>query len=228
MNGTAIRGRRWPAILIMERVKKSKNPHYSSSFPRKRESRDGARKTRRRLYCRDARLDPRFRACEEIGRFSLRRSEHRRTGAEKNNIHPINTSSFPRKRESRGDARKTLRRLYCETTGLDSRFRGNDERLVGIFDFFTHSFAGMTKCCRWLILFICAESGAPRSLLARVFRFLHTLYGGERAFLGAPASRRHLRFCALRAHAGETPPASARASLLPGAAATDSPHRSMP
>ena len=43
-------------------------------------------------------------------------------------------------------------------------------------------------------------------------------YGDGRAFPGAPASRRHLRCCALRAHAGETP-------ALPGAAATGPPHR---
>ena len=41
---------------------------------------------------------------------------------------------------------------------------------------------------------------------------------------GAPASRRHARE-ARDEDAGETPPASARAGLLPEAAATDPPHR---
>ena len=49
----------------------------------------------------------------------------------------------------------------------------------GLFGFFTRSFAGMTKCCRWVIVFICAESGAPRLLLARVSQFLHALFRGN-------------------------------------------------
>ena len=56
---------------------------------------------------------------------------------------PHYSSSFPRKRESGGGARKTLQRLCCETTRLDSRFRGNDEVLVGSRDFFTRSKAGI-------------------------------------------------------------------------------------
>ena len=42
---------------------------------------------------------------------------------------PNCSSSFPRKRESRGGAHKTLRCFSCESGRLDSRFRGNDEVL---------------------------------------------------------------------------------------------------
>ena len=47
----------------------------------------------------------------------------------KKSTRPTNSSSFPRKRESRGGAHKTLRCFSCGNERLDSRFRGNDEVL---------------------------------------------------------------------------------------------------
>ena len=129
------------------KMKPSSNSDINSSFPRKRESRGGVRKIRRRLYCGNAAWIPAFEHVKKLRR-------------------PTNSSSFPRKRESRDGARKTRRRLYCGTAGPDSRFRGNDEVLtgrhclslrqffdastivVGPADFFTRSFAGMTKSGR--------------------------------------------------------------------------------
>ena len=117
-------------------------PHYSSSFPRKRESRPPLEGLTGVFSCGNAAIDSRFRACEKI---------------EASNY----ISSFPRKRESRPPARKTLRQFSCRDTRLDSRFRGNDEML------------SVDYCL------ICAESGVPRSLLARVSRFFHTLFRGN-------------------------------------------------
>ena len=71
------------------------------------------------------------------------------------------SSSFPRKRESGRGARKTLRRLYCGTTGPDSRFRGNDEIL--------------SVDCR---LFL-RRLAAFRALFVGVIHFLHTLFRGN-------------------------------------------------
>ena len=44
---------------------------------------------------------------------------------------PFYSSSFPRKRESSGGAYKTIRCFSCGNGRLDSRFRGNDEVLLG-------------------------------------------------------------------------------------------------
>ena len=116
-------------IPAKERVKKSKGPHYLSSFPRKRESRGGAHKIRLRLYCGTARLDSRFRGNDEVLLPSYCLSPRRIFGAPVVICESLSISSHARKRESRGGARKSVRRLYCGAAGLDSRFRGNDEVL---------------------------------------------------------------------------------------------------
>ena len=159
-------------IPAKEHVKKSGDTTNSSSFPRKRESRGGARKTLRWFSCGNGRLDSRFRGNDEVlfdsyclfrcryfrdptfivrGVRFLHTLESGNPEAARARLSDVflvepedwipafervkksgdtaNSSSFPRKRESRGGTRKTLRRFYCGNDRLDSRFRGNDEVL---------------------------------------------------------------------------------------------------
>ena len=139
----------------------TRESHPISSHARNRESIAAFPQEKRQRVFRASAVDSRFRSCEEIGRISLRRSEHRRIGAEEDNVHPVNTSSSPRKRESRGGARKTRRWVYCETAGLDSRFRGNDEWLLAIFCLSPHRIVD-----------------AP-DVTCEAPRFLHTLESGN-------------------------------------------------
>ena len=74
---------------------------------------------------------------------------------------PTDTSSFPRKRESRGAARKTIRRLCCGIARLDSRFRGNDEVLIEFYRLLSRQFFDVP------------------TVVARAARFLHALESGN-------------------------------------------------
>ena len=62
---------------------------------------------------------------------------------------------------------------------LHTLFRGNDEELAGCVDFFTRSFAGMTKYCWRVVVFLYADSSASPSLFVRGVQFLHTLFRGN-------------------------------------------------
>ena len=77
----------------------------------------------------------------------------------KKSTHTANSSSFPRKRESRGGARKNLRWFSCGNGRLDSRFRGNDEVLLA-------------DC--WLSL---RRLFRVPAVIVRGVQFLHTLGG---------------------------------------------------
>ena len=63
-----------------------------------------------------------------------------------------NTSSFPRKRESSLPFPQEKHRRVLRAPSLDFRFRGNDEELLVSPDFFTRSFAGMTKSWRGALI----------------------------------------------------------------------------
>ena len=66
----------------------------------------------------------------------------------KKSTHPANSSSFPRKRESRGGAHQTFRCFSCGNGRLDSRFRGNDEVLsAGYCHSLRRIFGGPTVIC---------------------------------------------------------------------------------
>ena len=112
-DGGAHTGSRIPVCPPGEPVKKSKSPADSSSFPRKRESRGGARKIFRRLYCRDARLDSRFRGNDEVLSVDCRLSLRRLAGVPGviRGRHPF--SSHARKRESGGGRAKDSPMFYC-------------------------------------------------------------------------------------------------------------------
>ena len=115
-------------ISAFEHVKKLKHPTNTSSFPRKRESSLVVPQYNRRRILRAPPPDSRFRVCEEIEKPPLLFVIPAKERVKKSKS-PHYSSSFPRKRESRGSARKTLRQFSCRDSGLDSRFRGNDEVL---------------------------------------------------------------------------------------------------
>ena len=99
-------------------------------------------------------------------------------------------SSHARKRESSLPFPQEKHRRVLRASPLDSRFRGNDEVLVVSPDFFTHSFAGMTKYCRRGIAFIYGKSSASLPLFVRDVQFPRTLFRGSDR--GARSSRRRL------------------------------------
>ena len=132
----------------------------NSSFPRKRESSLPFPREKHQRVLRAPPLDSRFRACEEIGRLSQITAGTPKSRRREIQQPADNNSSFPRKRESSLPFPQEKHRRVLRAPPLDSRFRGNDEELVVSPDFFTRSFAGMTK-----------SSGG--------FRFLHTLLRGN-------------------------------------------------
>ena len=94
-------------------------------------------------------------ACEEVDAPFYSSSFPRKERVKKSGD-TTNSSSFPRKRESSGGAYKTIRCFSCGNGRLDSRFRGNDEVLLGHY------------CLSLRHIF-----GAP-TVITRVIRFLHT------------------------------------------------------
>ena len=148
-------------IPAFEHVKKSTHPAKSSSFPRKRESRGGARKTLRCFSFGNERLDSRFRGNDEVLSVDYCLSLCRIFDGPAVICERRPISSHARTRESRGGARKIFRCFSCGNGRLDSRFRGNDEAL---FD----------NCC----LLRCRYFRDP-TVIVRALQFLHTLFRGK-------------------------------------------------
>ena len=131
-----------------------------------------------------------------------------------NESRPI--SSHARKRESGGGRPLYRRGFSYVNAATDSRFRGNDEVLSYVYylpprhffgvpaavmrsdGFFTHSFAGMTKCYWRIIVFCRAEPFGARTVMVRAIptntrhsresgnpgaavRYIGTLYYGNAA-----------------------------------------------
>ena len=130
------------------------------------------------FYCGTARLDSRFRVCEEIGRGSLRRSEHRRIGVVKDNNPPIT----PRHSRESGNPEAAARNIdpffFVETPQwipafagmtsicnavrfLHTLFRGNDEVLFDSYFLSQHQYFGAS------------------AVMASAARFLHALFRGN-------------------------------------------------
>ena len=107
--------RQYFVIPAKERVKKSTHPANSSSFPRKRESRGGARKTLRCFSCGNGRLDSCFRGNDEVLSVDYCLSLRRIFGDPAVICERRPIFSHARERESRGGARKTFRCFLVET-----------------------------------------------------------------------------------------------------------------
>ena len=119
------------------------------------------------------------------------------------------------------DAPRTAQRKDGDRHGAEKRRRGRGFGSPGRSRRIHRRRRGSRSVARRRRPLIGQHSGTGPRKQSRRTRNSNSHYGDGRAFPGAPASRRHLRCCALRAHAGETP-------ALPGAAATGPPHRSRP